>query len=273
MLCRTFRSRCFGLLLAIAALAAACAEPVAPPQATPVDGTAVAVRADAGALDTFVAAQGTWCDPSPDGWLWCGYLPPDVGWIFAIGRSPEYDPTISYDFGGVNRRWWDRNRPADALARPFTYTGTVSESRMGDGRRRVRVTMKFDGALAAVISWSGLGTLVGADFYDYGTLAPTLGNGQVHADFAVPADYVGMPDVGELVYSGRPGFELLDLKGRIEVVGPLNVDYDGMAAGTMVKAVATSVWLSKLASGPRPGPQQIVRNFDIGSNFSISRVR
>lgn len=271
---RSARSRSLVPLLVVAALAAACAEPVAPPQSARADGSTAEVKGAAGALDAFVAAQGTWCDPAPDSPLWCGYVQPlDIGYIFGIGKAPDYDPTISFDFGGVNRRWWSRNRPDDVLARPFTYTGSVSEARMGDGRRRVRVSIKFEGTLAAAISYSGAGTLVGADFFEYGDLAPALGDGHVHVDFAVPADYLGMPDIYELVYSGREGFELLDMKGRVEVIGPLHTDFDGIAAGTMVKAVATSVWLNKLASRPRPGPQQIAQYFDAGSNFSLRPVR
>ena len=53
----------------------------------------------------------------------------------------------------------------------------------------------------------------------------------------------------------------------------MSFDFGGIRAGTLMKAVATSVWLNKLEAGPRPGPQLMAKFFDPGGNFSIRPIR
>lgn len=243
-------------------------------------GSAVSARAASGTnqslTEAFMAAQGTYCvrdilgDCDGIDNFGLGYI---TSWC---SLSCAENPSITTDFAGVNRKWWDRNGLA-AYA-PYSYTGSVTESRLADGRRRLIVNIH--GQNTFVFSFSqkdGFTPLVGADATEYPIISdqprlPVLGNVSLAAEFILPATFVGMPDIGQFFFLPEKGMEVRRMNLIATSNGPLRVAYDGMAAGTEVNVRGHFVYLPKLAANST-SRRLIARGYEAMSAVTVRPVR
>jgi hypothetical protein len=207
------------------------------------------------AIEQFALAQGTYCND--DGGPPCADVTGGlkIGWILANWGWPPEDAQGFYtvDVGGVNARWWARNRLSPRLPK-YRIEGDVRESRLNDGRRRLRISAEIENTFSwievdhfdADDNYLYSDRVLGADFWEYPTVDPNtpdylpqLADMDLELDLVLPADFVGMPDLVEMWYipNRKPGMEIrrFDLvtraTGRLQ--GPLN----GMAEGTLVNVV------------------------------------
>lgn len=246
-----FRSLvCTGAMLALAGCGS---DPVAPLDAS-------AARAAAGGPTTqlsiheFVAAQGSYC--GGDG----GFCDPieGIGSILVWGDETG-TPAASIDFGGVNARWYEANVGVDV---GYTYDGTVRERRLADGRRLVTVTLRYENTLlAAAASFDAPTPLVGAFFEEYRTADVATASGTVTIQMVLPADYVGLPDMIQVIFDPLPGMELLQLVVNQRGEGTLRQDYEGTTAGTTVRVTAHVDYLPKLIGTPAEHSTGLRRTF------------
>lgn len=249
-------SRPHVLLAACVVLTAtACgSDPVSAPSFEPV-----AARASAGGstsrstIDQFVAAQGTYC--GIDG-RFCHPL--GIGSI--LGWSgPSGSPAATLDFAGVNAAWYLENIGVDF---GYSSSGTVRERRLADGRRLITVNLRFENTLlAAYPDFSSLDPLVGADFTEYGTVEPVTASGTVMIRMILPRDYVGLPDIMQVIFEPLPGMELLQLVANARAEGTLRRDFDGIAAGTEVRVRVHAAYLPKLMGTVSENATGLVRTF------------
>lgn len=266
------KSRRTSVLAIFAVSLAACSEI----STTPVDSVdAVVSAAKAGTpttlIEQFALAQGTYCDADPAGALPCSLLPPDIGYIIGGGVAPDFDPQYTMDVGGVNARYWQRNGLSPSLP-AYEASGTVVESRLGDGRRRLVINMKSRNTLSVLFT-SIDGSVLGADFHEYPGETPMLADIDASIDVVVPADFVGMPDLAQVVFSPAPGMELRRFAARVEGEGVLRAAFDGIPAGTHVRMSNNSNWMPKLGARGVRSERMIMLDFDPTSRISVKPVR
>ena len=263
------------LLLVVSLSACDTAERVTAPTG------AVSTRAAGGKnqslTERFMAAQGTYCVPS---------IPGDCAVIneFGLGYVLGYcilscaeNPSLTADFAGVNRAWWDRNGlPSYA---PYSYTGGVTESRLPDGRRRLIVNIHARNTFVMLSTQvNGFAVIVGADGIEFQGISdqpksPTLGDVSLAAELILPATYVGMPDITHFTFFPAEGMEIRRLSLTISTSGPLRVAYDGLAAGTEVDVRGHFVWLPKLGEKVTNNRRLIARNFEVMSRITVSATQ
>ena len=245
------------LLLAAALLAAAAgcgSDPAAPPAPEPAAARAARGPTASWTLEQFLAAQGTYCGPSG------GFCHPteDIGSILGWG-GPTGVPAATLDFAGVNAAWYLANLGVDV---GYAASGRVRERQLADGRRLVTVTMRFENTLlAAYPAFGSLDPLVGADFGEYGEVEPVTGAGTVMIQMVLPADFVGLPDLVQVIFDPLPGMELLQLVANVRAEGTLRRDFDGIAAGTPVRVTLHAAYLPKLIGTPAEHARGLVRTF------------
>lgn len=256
-------------------VAGACSEsPTQPVVTAGLTARAGSTPSNKAAIQQFAEAQGTWCleTDDPDVFVSCNNLEAaGVGFLFSMSKDETFDPFLSTDFGGVNARWWAANRPFDP--RPaYSVSGSVNESRLPDGRRHLRVTMKCANTFAWFATGAGE-SIIGADFFDYATSAPALATCSGNFEFVVPANYVGYPDLVEVAASGTEGMELRQLSVIVEVSGALRMDYDGLKKGTNVTLTGKSGWMNKLALRGVKSAHLQQAGYDPSSNFTLKVAR
>ena len=244
-------------------------------------GSSVSARVAAGSPATlaqaFVDAQGTYCVRDIPGD--CDVIDNfGLGYILSwCSLSCAVNPALSVDFAGVHRKWWDRNGPP--LSPAFSYTGTVNESRIADGRRRLIVNIHARNTFVVLYSLvNGFTALVGADFNEYpgftGPLrTPALGDASLSAELILPANFEGMPDITHFGFFPAEGMEVRRMNLSATTTGPLRVAYDGIAAGTEVKVEGTFVWLPKLGTRPVNSRRLIARGYEVSSRITVRPTR
>lgn len=200
-------------------------------------------------IEQFALAQGTYCNDAAD--LPCSALDElDVGFIWANSRFP--DPASLFytvDIGGVNARWWARNRPLARYPR-YEIDGDVRESRLADGRRRLRISAKAENTFTFIdndfydadLNYLYTDRLLGADFFEYPgvdpdlpDLTPQLADVRAEIDLILPAGFVGMPDLAQLILDPAPGMEFRRLDVWTEAEGRLRSAYKSFPEGTRVR--------------------------------------
>lgn len=243
--------------------------------------SAVSTRAAGGAnqstTEQFLAAQGTYCVRD---------IPGDCDVIneFGLGYILGFcvlscldNPSLTADFAGVNRAWWDRNGLAPYA--PYSYTGGVTESRLADGRRRLVVNIHARNTFVMLSTQvNGFAVIVGADAPEYPNRTlqprtPTLGDVSLAAELILPATYVGMPDITHFTFFPAEGMEIRRLSLTISTSGPLRVAYDGLVAGTEVDVRGHFVWLPKLGEKVTNNRRLIARNFETTSRITVQPTR
>lgn len=225
----------------------------------PTSGQPSAARASAGGpvtrwtIEDFLAAQGTYCGTTGN---FCHPL--GIGSILGWA-GPTGAPAATLDFAGVNAAWYLEHFGVDV---GYTSQGTVRERRLADGRRLVTANIRFANTLlAAYPDFASLDPLVGADFTEYGTVEPVTASGTVMLQMVLPADYVGLPDILQVVFEPLPGMELLQLVANVRAEGTLRRDFDGIEAGTEVRVTLHTGYLPKLIGTPAENATGLVRTF------------
>jgi hypothetical protein len=156
----------------------------------------------------FVAAQGTFC--VPDGAGGCVVFVPPVA-NFVGFTDTVNDRAISVDYAGLAN---------DALggALGTTFSGTVSERPLKDGRALIHVNLHTSNALAWVIPFDPASTenqfgnnplLFGARVPDVQAgAAPSLADSVFTIEFVSPAPGLPLPDLEQLLFAPETGQEL-----------------------------------------------------------------
>jgi hypothetical protein len=220
----------------------------------------------------FIDAQGTYCNPAKPGH--CEFSQAnDIGHI--LGWC-DYGCVTAYtvDIGGVNSDWWAR-KGLPSLGE-YSYTGAVTESRLADGRRKINVNLQAQNTLVYVwgVATSPEVPLIGADFTEYPLQSPeaktpAAGDAHISAEVIVPADFVGMPDLDEVVFYPPAGMEILRFRVDVNVTGRLRAAYQGLAAGQMVDVHGSSNWLPKLGEVVTKNDRLLAVGYEVMSRVSI----
>ncbi len=247
--------RCFLLAsTAFALLASAgCADaPSAPAAPSLAPAVARAAARPQSAFADFLARQGTYCGSEGQ---FC-HPTEDIGSILGWVSSAT-SPNVTLDFAGVNARWY-----LEHLGRDFGYasTGAVHERTLADGRRAVSVNVRFDNTLVALYT-GGATPALGADFEEYGTVEPVTASGTIMLQFVLPAGYVGLPDVMQVIFEPLPGMELQQVVANLRAEGTLRTAVDGVPAGTNVRVTLHTTYLPKLAATGAVHSPKMVRTF------------
>ncbi len=223
--------------------------------------------------EAFIDAQGTYCVRD---------IPGDCDGIdnFGLGYITSWcslscaeNPSVTTDFAGVNRKWWDRNGLASFA--PYSYTGSVTESRLADGRRRLVVSIHSQNTFVSFFAQKeGFTVFVGADATEYPIISeqprtPVLGDVSLAAELILPATFVGMPDIGQFFFFPAEGMEVRRMNLTATTTGRLRVAYDGLAAGTEVNIRGHFVWLPKLATRPVGSRRLIARGYEAMSSITV----
>ena len=245
-------------------------------------GSSVSARVAAGSPATlaqaFVDAQGTYCVRDIPGDC-DGIDNYGLGYITSwCSLSCAVNPSITTDFAGVNRKWWDRNTLTPSFA-PYSYTGSVTESRLIDGRRRLVVNIHAHNTFVLLFSQKdGFTAIMGADATEYPIISnqprtPVLGDVSLAAEFIVPASFVGMPDIGQFFFLPQEGMEVRRMNLTATTTGPLRVAYEGLAEGTEVNVRGHFVYLPKLATRPVSSRRLIARGYEATSSITVRPTR
>ena len=238
---------------------------------SPAPGLAVA-NTPRSQVDAFNAVQGTYCNDAVG--ITC-LADPELGYFFAA-CSRDCGTSVSADFGGVIRRWWDRHsvRQYPALG----SSGTISETRQPDGRRRLMVNIRTTNTFVAM--WDAeFNPIVGVDFSeiyptpDAVSATPVAGDVTLHAELVLPVGYIGYPDIVEAIYDPTSAIEVRAFSTTVSVDGPLRRAYDGIPAGTMVRVHAVSRWLPKLGARAVPSRHLMELGYDPTSRIEVRVLR
>jgi hypothetical protein len=186
-------------------------------------------------LSEFLSTQGTYCIGVPSSCVL--FVPPDpnfVGWSTNFGKSPILFAGV--DYAGL----------VDAYAGGGpTFSGSITERRLADGRAEVKVSLQTSNANIWVIELDPSGDVLG----QIAGSAPTLfgfrpadvrnGAGQALADTLLEVTFINgapgapLPDLMQLVNfpDTLPDAELERLRFVAHATGPLTPAF-GVAAGT-----------------------------------------
>lgn len=245
--------RHLALAVAGAFTLASCSDHVLTPTA-PADATETLSQANDASrhftVENFANAQGTFCNPEfLDCTLFQQY---GIGLVVTNGVAPDYVPTYLEDFGGVEARYYARHGLRPKLPK-FKVGGRLEESRLPDGRRRLRISMHTENTFLQLIDPNTPSpnppsplTLYGADFLElpgvsptYPDVIPTLADMESEFDLVLPADFVGLPDMVEMVFAPREGMEIRRWDIRISSQGRLRNPINGLPGGTLVSIQIT----------------------------------
>ena len=223
-------------------------------------------------VDAFNAEQGTYCNDAVG--IPC-LADPELGYLF-VACSRDCGTSVLADFGGVNRRWWDRYSVRQYPA--LVSSGTISETRQPDGRRRLMVNVRTTNTFVAMYD-ADFNAIVGVDFSeiyptpDAVSATPLTGEVALHAEIVLPVGYVGYPDIVEAVFDPTSGIEVRSVNTTVSVDGPLRRAYDGIPAGTMVRVHSVSRWLLKLRARAVPSRRLIALDYDPTSRIEVRVLR
>ena len=170
-----------------------------------------------------------------------------IGLVITNGVAPDFVPTFLEDFGGVEPRYYAR-RGLRPKVPAFEVDGRLDESKLPDGRRRLRISMRTSNTFIQLFDPSTPSstppiplTLYGADFLElpgvspqYRDVTPTLADMESELDLVLPAAFVGLPDMVEMVFAPRAGMEIRRWDIKISSHGRLRNPINGLPAGTLV---------------------------------------
>jgi hypothetical protein len=191
-------------------------------------------------IEDFVDPQGTFC--FPDGMGGCMlFVPPLENFL---GQSdPSNTLVSSVDYAGIGAAWIEDNCPASSLGTSFS--GSVTERELADGRAMVHVVLHTDNAL----SWLTEGgfypnpLLFGARAPDVCEGAnPSLGSITMIIDLINTAPGDPLPDLLQVLVAPLEGQELPRLSLSASGDGELRAEY-GVADGSRGRFHTTQVGL------------------------------
>lgn len=244
----------------------------------PIDAEAALLRAGrTSAIELFANAQGTYCDdltvlicegPSND--LGIGYI---LNNSAANGPVPFGREAVYYilDVGGVNNRWWAKNGLLPRFPR-YSVRGSVNETRLNDGRRRLRVSLDAQNTFSSfgreyydeAGQFASFDILAGADFFEYPgvdpatpDMRPRLADVTAELDLVLPADFVGMPDLAQVAYVPTAGMEIRRMDITVSFSGRLRIAFKDMPADTKVRVRVRDDWSHKVVPAGRYTPPSI----------------
>jgi|SRR5215471_10200827 len=163
-------------------------------------------------ITDFIDSQGTFCFPDGSGGCQI-FVPPVknfVGWTDAADFL-----AISVDYAGLAK---------DELGGTLgtTFSGTVSERTLADGRAQIDVNLRTSNALAWVIPFDPTSTenqfgnnklIFGARVPDIIAGAePALADSSFSIEFTNPAPGLPLPDLNQLLFAPEDGQELLSVR-------------------------------------------------------------
>jgi hypothetical protein len=231
-------------------------------------------------IEQFAMAQGTFCDDATGATCAGPFTDLGIGYIIANYAWPPENQQGFYtaDFGGVNARWWARNALSPRYPK-YRIEGDVRETRLSDGRRRLRITAEIENTFTFVDidffddddNYITSDRLLGADFFEYPgidpdlpDLTPQLADMTIDFDLVLPADFVGMPDVAEMWFLDvrKPGMEIRKMDVTTEATGRLRSAYNGMPVGAKVRVKIRDNFSEGLTPTPSYTPPQ----------FTITRI-
>jgi hypothetical protein len=231
------------------------------------------------AIQQFANAQGTYCDDLNTLPCFGPYNDLGIGWILGNGASAGpapfgRDPVFyNLDIGGVNSRWWAKNRLSPRFPR-YAIRGRVHESRLNDGRRRLRISLEAENTFSFVGrehydengQYLSFDPLIGADFFEYPGVdsatpdqTPRIADVTAELDLVLPAGFVGMPDLAQVVYEPTAGMEIRRMDVTVAFFGRLRNAYDDIPANARVRVRIRDDWSHKLSPlGPYTPPRIVV---------------
>lgn len=231
-------------------------------------------------IEQFALAQGTFCDDATGATCTGPFTDFGIGYIIAnYGWPPENQQGFyTADFGGVNARWWDRNALSPRYPK-YQIKGDVRETRLSDGRRRLRISADIKNTFTFVDNdfyddddnYITTDRLLGADFFEYPgvdpdlpDLTPQLADMTIDFDLVLPADFVGMPDMTEMWFLDlrKPGMEIRKMNVTTEATGRLRSAYNGMPVGAKVRVEIRDDFSEGLTPTPSYTPPK----------FTITRI-
>lgn len=164
------------------------------------------------------------------------FVPPIAN--FLGNSDPDTVRSASVDYAGLADHWADG-------AFGTTFSGTVTEQTLADGRAWVEVSLSTDNALTWVVD--------GFDFTGpllFGSRAPeaadgadsALGRSHYAVKFINTAPGADLPDLIQLAFFPEAGQELISLKNNNQARGPLTANF-GVAEGTRGRTHGVQVGL------------------------------
>lgn len=188
-------------------------------------------------IEEFVAAQGTFC--FDDGAGGCILFEPPLQNF--LGQSdPARDLAGAVDYAGIANQYIIDN---GGTSLGTTFSGTVVEKPLADGRADVRVNLHTKNAL----TWVGDGVdFSGPLLFGYKVLDVMAGedaavcNSTFRVRFINTAPGAPMPDLLQLVIFPEPGQELVAIASQCNARGELRADF-GVPEGTPGRAVIRQI--------------------------------
>ena len=182
-------------------------------------------------IEDFVNAQGTFC--FPDGGGGCLLFVPPIENFF--GQSdPANGRLSSVDYAGLADEWITAET-GGAISFGTTFSGTIRERPLADGRADVHVILHTNNALTWVTEGDDFNNplLFGSrapDVKDFGA-EPALGRSTLIIDFILANPGDPMPDLLQLAVFPEPGQEFTTLSVRARAKGLLREAF-GVPDGT-----------------------------------------
>ena len=237
---------------------AACDKPSA---TEPIEFRETSTASSAGAetassltIGEFIAAQGTWCTAAggPTG---CTNLfgpggPADVPvWC-------DYNTDPYFCFYGDLGVWERFVKEQTGAGFGSEYGGQVTERPLNDGRRLVKISVHGKNVLTLGIDEAALqvhyadpvgianAIVVGASPHEMANdlREPTLGDLQLDLELILPTDYVGLPDLVELLFEPPDGMEFLSMRWVSNVQGVTRMAFGAVPAGVPARVVTNMSW-------------------------------
>jgi len=184
-------------------------------------------------IQDFVDAQGTFC--LDDGMGGCFLFVPPLD-NFLGTSDPAKGIIAAIDYAGLADKWIT-DASGGSITFGTTFSGSVTETPLADGRAEVHVVLHTRNAL----TWGAAGD--GSDFAGapllFGHRAPdvlagedaALGDNTMQAKFINTAPGLPMPDLLQLFFDPQPGQEVVWLMFRGHAAGTLRAAF-GVPDGT-----------------------------------------
>ena len=203
-------------------------------------------------IGDFVAAQGTFCLSDHNGGCVL-FQPPVPNYLAWTAPPPPANASGwcgSVDYAGVADRWLVSQGRASLGTQ---FTGTVTESRLDDGRAKVMVLLHTSNALSWVVDNLACDTGSPSSAVLFGHLAPDVLNGATAAlgssflqfVFKNTAPGDPLPDLIQLAFAPKTGQEIVFIGFVAEADGPLRAPF-GVVDGTPGRATITQKGIIKL---------------------------
>jgi hypothetical protein len=223
-------------------------------------GLLAPIPASAGATTTrsiqdFIAVQGTTCFPDDAGNCIL-FAPPAQNYVF--WGNDRTDRLAAVDYAGLEAAYLAAH---GGPSLGTTFSGTVSEQALADGREKVRVVLHTHNAASRVVRLSNAEPLFGYSISEILAGArPAIGDSLLELTYINPT--VGMPlaDLGQLGFAPIPGQVVVFLHFEATATGGLRSAF-GVREGTPGQMHVNQVGLIGKPFGARnlnPFPVELI---------------